>query len=47
METFGKIRLMIVGAQKSGTSSLLRYLAQHPDIHTHAQSEMTFLPSRA
>ena len=33
---------MIVGAQKSGTSSLLRYLAQHPDIHTHAQSEMTF-----
>ena len=42
METFGKIQLMIVGAQKSGTSSLLRYLAQHPDIHTHAQSEMTF-----
>ena len=28
---------MIVGAQKSGTSSLLRYLAQHPDIHTHPQ----------
>ncbi|MDE0425130.1 MAG: sulfotransferase domain-containing protein [Candidatus Poribacteria bacterium] len=37
-----RIQLMIVGAQKSGTSSLLRYLAQHPDIHTHAQSEMTF-----
>ena len=33
---------MIVGAQKSGTSSLLRYLAQHPDIRTHAQPEMTF-----
>ncbi len=33
---------MIVGAQKSGTSSLFRYLAQHPDIHTHAQPEMTF-----
>lgn len=33
---------MIVGAQKSATSSLLRYLAQHPDIHTHAQSEMPF-----
>ncbi len=33
---------MIVGAQKSGTSSLLRYLAQHPDIHTHLQPEMTF-----
>ncbi len=37
-----RIQLMIVGAQKSGTSSLLRYLAQHPDIRTHAQSEMTF-----
>ena len=33
---------MIVGAQKCGTSSLLRYLEQHPDIHTHAQPEMTF-----
>ena len=33
---------MIVGAQKAGTSSLLRYLAQHPDIYTHAQPEMTF-----
>ena len=42
METAKKIRLMIVGAQKSGTSSLLRYLAQHPDIHTHPQPEMTF-----
>lgn len=42
MENSGKIQLMIVGAQKSGTSSLLRYLAQHPDIHTHAQSEMPF-----
>ena len=36
------IRLMIVGAQKSGTSSLLRYLAQHPDIYTHPQPEMTY-----
>ncbi len=33
---------MIVGAQKAGTSSLLRYLAQHPDVHTHAQPELTF-----
>ena len=33
---------MIVGTQKSGTSSLLRYLAQHPDIYTHPQPEMTF-----
>ena len=37
-----RIQLMIVGAQKAGTSSLLRYLAQHPDIHTHAQPELTF-----
>ena len=36
------IQLMIVGAQKSGTSSLLRYLVQHPDLYTHPQSEMTF-----
>lgn len=36
------IQLMIVGAQKSGTSSLLRYLAQHPEIYTHAQPEMTY-----
>ena len=42
MEISTKVQLMIVGAQKSGTSSLLRYLAQHPDIHTHAQPEMTF-----
>ena len=42
METSTKIQLMIVGAQKCGTSSLLRYLEQHPAIHTHAQPEMTF-----
>lgn len=42
MGNFQKIQLMIVGAQKAGTSSLLRYLAQHPSIHTHAQPEMTF-----
>lgn len=37
-----RIKLMIVGAQKSGTSSLLRYLAQHPDIYTHPQPELTY-----
>ena len=42
MDTTKKIGLMIVGAQKSGTSSVLRYLAQHPEIHTHPQPEMTF-----
>jgi len=40
--TYKRIQLMIVGTQKSGTSSLLRYFAQHPDIGTHAQPEMTF-----
>lgn len=37
-----QIPLMIVGSQKSGTSSLLRYLAQHPEIYAHPQPEMTF-----
>ena len=46
MGNLAKIQLMIVGAQKSGTSSLLRYLAQHPDIHTHAQPELTFFLQR-
>lgn len=39
---FQQIQLMIVGAQKSGTTSLLRYIGQHPDIYTHPQPEMTF-----
>lgn len=30
-----KIELMIVGAQKAGTTSLNSYLSQHPDIYTH------------
>lgn len=33
---------MIVGSQKTGTSSLLRYLSQHPEIYAHPQPEMTF-----
>lgn len=37
-----KIQLMIVGAQKAGTTSLFRYLAQHPELDTHPQPEMTF-----
>lgn len=36
------INLMIVGAQKAGTTSLLRYLGDHPGICTHSQVEMTF-----
>ncbi|MYF98551.1 sulfotransferase, partial [Candidatus Poribacteria bacterium] len=37
-----QIPFMIVGSQKSGTSSLLRYLAQHPEIYAHPQPEMTY-----
>lgn len=33
---------MIAGAQKAGTSSLHRYLGQHPAIVTHSQREMTY-----
>jgi hypothetical protein len=36
------IQLMIAGAQKAGTTSLFRYLAQHPEIHTHPHREMTY-----
>jgi hypothetical protein len=36
------IDLMIVGAQKSGTTSLFNYLSQHPSIHTHPQREFAF-----
>ncbi len=36
------IQLMIVGAEKSGTSSLARYLEQHPSICSHEQREMTY-----
>ncbi len=31
----GKIELMIIGAQKAGTTSLNMYLQQHPNIATH------------
>lgn len=36
------INVMIAGAQKSGTTSLADYLAQHSQITTHKQLEMTF-----
>ena len=35
-----KISLMIIGAPKSGTTSLLRYLEQHPAICTHPEIEI-------
>lgn len=39
------VDFMIAGAEKSGTSSLLRYLGGHPRICVHRQSEMTFFVS--
>ena len=38
----GKIELMIIGAQKAGTTSLNHYLGQHPDIQTHQQKEFGY-----
>lgn len=37
-----KIDLMIVGAQKAGTSSLQNYMYEHPDILGHFQRELAF-----
>lgn len=36
------IDMMIVGVQKAGTSSLKRYLGEHPQVCTHLAGEMTF-----
>ncbi len=36
------IDLMIVGAQKAGTTSLLRYLGNHPSICIHEKPEILF-----
>jgi hypothetical protein len=36
------IDLMIVGAQKAGTTSLNLYLSQHPMLITHKQTEMIY-----
>lgn len=33
---------MIVGAQKAGTTSLLRYLGEHPDCISHPQKEFAY-----
>src|SRR2546421_13021843 len=37
-----KIDLMIVGAQKSGTTSLKNYLGQHPEVVTHLETEFSY-----
>ena len=36
------IRLLVAGAPKAGSTSLLRYLSQHPGITTHSQPEMSY-----
>lgn len=36
------IDVMIVGAQKSGTTSLLRYLGEHPECISHPQKEFAY-----
>lgn len=37
-----RIALMIAGAQKGGSTSLFRYLAEHPSVAVHGQREMSF-----
>jgi hypothetical protein len=41
------IDLMIVGAPKSGTTSLKTWLGQHPEVATHAAREFIFFASDA
>jgi len=36
------INAMIIGVEKAGTTSLLRYLSQHPKIDSHEVMEMSF-----
>ena len=36
-----KIQLMIIGAQKAGTTSLKNYLVCHPHVEAHLQNEIT------
>lgn len=33
---------IVIGATKAGTTSLFRYLAEHPDVFVHAQKELRF-----
>jgi hypothetical protein len=37
-----KIDLMIIGAQKAATTSMLRYLGEHPQCISHPQQEFSF-----
>ncbi len=37
-----KISLMIIGAQKAGTTSLKNYLGQHPSLQVHPHKELSY-----
>jgi hypothetical protein len=37
-----KISLMVVGAQKAGTTSIKNYLGQHPQFQTHLHKEFSY-----
>ena len=41
-----KIDVMIVGAEKSGTTSLKNYLNEHPDVFGHSATEFTFFHTK-
>lgn len=41
-----KIDVMIVGAEKSGTTSLKNYLNEHPDVFGHSATEFTFFHNK-
>jgi hypothetical protein len=47
MKCVQQISMMIGGVQKGGTTSLLSYLKQHPEIKTHQQPEMSFFVNDA
>jgi hypothetical protein len=38
----GELKLMVVGAPKSGSTALLHHLADHPQLRTHVHPEMPF-----
>ena len=42
MPAMRQIDLMIIGAQKAGTTALNHYLGQHPDVLGHPQTEFAY-----
>ena len=37
-----KVNLLIIGAQKAGTTSLYQYIKQHPDVYFSEIKEITY-----